>query len=101
MSPGWAPMALATVSRAVWRASLACCPGEWRLEGLPQKRSMPSSMACWAAGQALVVAALSAYIMMCSISLYLSVRAVAGGAGRDSLTSAYRPNHTVKSIPCQ
>lgn len=62
-------MVRATASRADCIASLACWPGEWRLEGLPQNRSMASSMACCARELVLVVAALSAYIMACSISL--------------------------------
>ena len=52
-------MQAATVSRAWARASAAFCPGVCRLEGLPQNCSMHSSMAFWAAGLVLVVAALS------------------------------------------
>ena len=59
MMPAIAPMQAATVSRAWARASAAFCPGVCRLEGLPQNCSMHSSMAFWAAGLVLVVAALS------------------------------------------
>ena len=59
-SPGWAFRQPAIWARAWLRASSACWPKVYRLEGLPQVVSMAAIMARRAASLTRVVAALSA-----------------------------------------